>query len=118
MQINRSQITEIILNSLALVKSKLQPPPVPKAPPQISQYGQMPLPLPKLGDTKKLILMFLVASITTALILPKVIAGIKVSTARPAITMNLPNNKTVNKIFWLLVSAGVIAAITEKDWRK
>lgn len=126
MQINRSKITENILNTLAFVKSKLQTRQVPTAPPQIPQYGQVPLPLPKLGDTKKLILMFLVVSITTALILPKVIAGIKVSTARPAITstakpaitINLPNNKTANRIFWLLVSAAVIAAITEKDWRK
>jgi len=123
MQINRSQITENILNTLAFVKSKLQTSQVPKAPPQTPQYGQVPLPLPKLDDRKKLILMFLVASIITALILPRVISGIKVSkvsTARPkpAITLTLPKNKTVNRIFWLLVSAAVIAAITEKDWRK
>lgn len=123
MQINRSQITQNLLNTLAFVKSKLQTPPAPKALPQTSQYGQVPLPLPKLDDNKKLILMFLVASITTALILPKVIAGIKVSKVsttrpKPAITINLPNNKTANRIFWLLVSAAVIAAITEKDWRK
>jgi len=126
MQINRSQITQNILNSLAFVRSKLQTTQVPKAPPQTPQtpqYAQVPLPLPKLGDKKKLILMFFVASMTTALILPKVIAGIKVSkvsTARPkpAITLTLLNNKTANRIFWLLVSAAVIAAITEKDWRK
>lgn len=132
MQINRSQITQNLLNTLAFVKSKLQRTQVPKASPQTPQtpqtpqYGQVPLPLPQLDDNKKLILMFLIVSMTTALILPKVIAGIKVSTARPAITstakpaitINLPNNKTANRIFWLLVSAAVIAAITEKDWRK
>ena len=66
-------------------------------------------------------MMFVVASITTALMLPKVIGGIKVSkvsAARPAIKINLPNNKTANRIFGLLVSAAVIASITEKDWRK
>lgn len=121
MPINRSQqITENILHALAFVKSKLATPRVPKAPPQIPQYGQVPLPLPllKLGDTTKLITMFLVASIATALILPRVIGGIKVPTARPAIAMNLPNHKTANRIFWVLVSAAAIAAITEKDWRK
>lgn len=126
MQINRSQITPNLLNTLAFVKSKLQTRQVPKASPQTPQspqYGQVPLPLAQLDDNKKLILMFLVVSMTTALILPKVIAGIKlsqVSTTRsqPAITITLPNNKTANRIFWLLVSAAVIAAITEKDWRK
>ncbi|MEG4916319.1 hypothetical protein [Microcoleus sp. B7-D4] len=120
MPLNRSQTTENILHTLAFVKSKLATRRVPKAPAALPPDRQvpLPLPLPKLGDTTKLILMFLVASITTALILPRVIGGIKVSTARPAITMNLPNNKTVNRIFWVLVSAAVIAAITEKDWRK
>lgn len=116
-QINRSKIAGIILKAVALVKLKLQklqaPPPAPT-----QKYGQVPLPLPKLGNTTKLIVMFLVASITTALMLPRVIGGIKVSTARPAITMKLPNHRTVNRIFWLLVSAAAIAAITEKDWRK
>ena len=120
MPINRSQITDNILHPLAFVKSKLATPRVPKAPQATQQDAQVPLPLslPKIGDTTKLIVMFFVVSITTALILPRVIGGIKVSTARPAITMNLPNNKTVNRIFWVLVSAAVIAAITEKDWRK
>jgi hypothetical protein len=126
MQINRSKITQNLLNTLTFVKSKLQTRQVPKASPQTPQtpqYGQVPLPLAQLDDNKKLILMFLVVSIITALILLKVIAGIKlsqVSTTRsqPAITITLPNNKTANRIFWLLVSAAVIAAITEKDWRK
>lgn len=117
MQINRSKIAGIVLKAVSFVKSKLQKLQAP-TPAQTPQYGQVPLPRPKLGDTKKLILMFLVASITTALILPKIIAGIKVSTAGPGITINLPNNKTANRVFWLLVSAAVIAAITEKDWRK
>ena len=123
MQINRSKITQSLLSTLAFVKSKLQTKQVPKAPPQTPQYGQIPLPVPTLGDKKKLILMFLVASITTALILPKVISGIKVSKVsttrpKPAIKISLPNNKTANRIFGVLVSAAVIAAITEKDWRK
>ncbi|MEG3904807.1 hypothetical protein QUB19_23655 [Microcoleus sp. B4-C5] len=120
MPINRSQITDNILHTLAFIKSKLATPRVPKAPAPAPQYGQvpLPLPLPQLGDTTKLIVLFLVASITTALMLPRVIGGIKVSTARPAITMNLGNQKTVNRIFWVLVSAAAIAAITEKDWRK
>ncbi|MEG4535383.1 hypothetical protein [Microcoleus sp. D2_18a_D3] len=120
MQINRSKITQDILNALAFVRLKLPTLKAPKAPAPTPQYGQvpLPLPLPKLGDTTKLIVLFLVASITTALMLPRVIGGIKVSTARPAITMNLANHKTVNRIFWVLVSAAAIAAITEKDWRK
>lgn len=121
MQIDRSKITENILKAVTFVRSKLQKPQVPSSPPQTPQYGQLPLPLPKLGDTQKLILMFLVASITTALILPLIIGEIKVSkvsNASPAIRINLPNNKTANRVFGVLVSAAVIAAITEKDWRK
>ena len=118
MQINRSQITQNILQALAFVRSKL---PRPKASVQTPRYGQIPLPVPRLGDNKKLIMMFVVTSITTAVMLPKVIGGIKVSkvsAARPAIKINLPKNKTVTRIFGLLVSVAVIAAITEKDWRK
>lgn len=120
MPINRSQITDNILHTLAFIKSKLATSRVPKAPAPTPPDAQvpLPLPLPKLGETTKLIVMFLVASITTALILPRVIGGIKVSTARPTITINVANNKTANRIFWVLVSAAVIAAITEKDWRK
>lgn len=97
MQINRSPITQNILNSLAFVKSKLQ---TPQAPPQTPQYGQVQLPLPKLEERKKLILMFVAVSITTALILPEVIRGIKVLPTRPAITMNLLNNKAASRICW------------------
>ena len=123
MHVNHSKITQNLLKTLAFVKSKLQTKQVPKAPPQILQYGQIPLPVPTLGDKKKLILMFLVASITTALILPKIIGGIKVSKVsttrpKPAIKISLPNNKIANRIFGVLVGAAVIAAITEKDWRK
>ncbi|MCC3595787.1 MULTISPECIES: hypothetical protein [unclassified Microcoleus] len=116
-QIDRSKIAEIVLKAVTFVKSKLQKLQAP-TPAPTPQYGQVPLPLPKLRNTQKLILMFLVASITTALILPQIIGRIKVSNARPAIRINLPNNKTANRVFGVLVSAAVIAAITEKDWRK
>jgi hypothetical protein len=119
-QINRSKIAGIALKAVTFVKSKLQKPPAP-TPAQTPQCRQVPLPPPKLGDTKKLILMLVAVSITTASFLPQIIGGIKVSkasTARLAITIKLPNNKTASRIFWLAVSAAVIAAITEKDWRK
>lgn len=124
MQINHQQITRNILNSAGLVKAqilakvaaKFSKPPVAPATPQ-SQYGQVPLPLLQLGDRKKLIVMFIVVAIATAFVLPGVIRGMKVSTARPGITINLAKNKTLNRMFWVLVSAAVIAGITEKDWR-
>jgi hypothetical protein len=119
-QINRSKIAGIALKAVTFVKSKLPKPPA-QTPAQTPQCRQVSLPPPKLGDTKKLILMFVAVSITTASIVPQIIGGIKVSktaTARPAITIKLPKNKTVNRVFWVAVSAAVIAAITEKDWRK
>lgn len=77
------------------------------------------IPLPRLdSDLTKLAAMFVLAMISTAVILPQIIKLPTKTQSVATVTRIFPNPKNLNKFTGILLFAVAVAAVTEKDWRR